>query len=66
MFQDERCFGLLGKSKRSWAPIGVRPVVDACLVRRFSCAFVAVCPHDGMMDSLVLPRVNAQTISLFL
>ena len=26
----------------------------------------AVCPHDGVMDSLVLPWVNVQTMSLFL
>lgn len=66
MFQDEGRFGLLGKPRRCWAPIGVRPVVGARLVRKFSYAFAAVCPHDGVMDSLVLPWVNAQTMSLFL
>ena len=55
MFQDEGRFGLLGKPRRCWAPIGVRPVVGARLVRKFSYAFAAVCPHDGVMDSLVLP-----------
>ena len=29
-------------------------------------AFSAACPHDGVMDSLVLPWVNAETMSLFL
>ncbi|MGH8336647.1 MAG: IS630 family transposase [Rhodoferax sp.] len=66
MFQDEGRFGLLGKPRRCWAPIGVRPVVGARLVRKFSYAFAAVSPHDGVMDSLVLPWVNAQTMSLFL
>jgi len=28
--------------------------------------YVAASPHDGMMDSLVLPQVNAQAMSLFL
>src|SRR5665647_534948 len=32
MFQDEGRFGLLGKPRRCWAPIGVRPVVGARLV----------------------------------
>ena len=66
MFQDEGRFGLLGKPRRCWAPIGVRPVVGARLVRKFSYAFAAVSPHDGVMDSLILPWVNAQTMSLFL
>ena len=66
MFQDEGRFGLLGKPRRCWAPVGVRPVVGARLVRKFSYAFAAVSPHDGVMDSLILPWVNAQTMSLFL
>jgi transposase len=66
MFQDEGRFGLLGKPRRCWAPTGVRPVVGARLVRKFSYAFAAVSPHDGVMDSLILPWVNAQTMSLFL
>lgn len=66
MFQDEGRFGLLGKPRRCWAPTGVGPVVGARLVRKFSYAFAAVSPHDGVMDSLILPWVNAQTMSLFL
>ena len=66
MFQDEGRFGLLGKPRRCWAPAGVRPVVGARLTRKFSYAFAAVSPHDGMMDSLILPWVNAHTMSLFL
>ena len=66
MFQDEGRFGLLGKPRRCWAPTGVRPVVGARLTRKFSYAFAAVSPHDGVMDSLILPWVNAHTMSLFL
>ena len=66
MFQDEGRFGLLGKPRRCWAPRGVRPVVGARLVRKLSYAFAAVSPHDGVMDSLILPWVNAQTMSLYL
>ena len=65
MFQDEGRFGLLGKPRRCWAPAGVRPVVGARLLRKFSYAFAAVSPHDGVMDSLILPWVNASTMSMF-
>jgi transposase len=60
MFQDEGRFGLLGKPRRCWAPIGVR------LLRKFSYAFATVSPHDGVMDSLALPWVNTETMSTFL
>ena len=66
MFQDEGRFGLLGTPRRCWAPRGTRPVVGARLERKYIYAFSAVSPHDGVMDSLVLPWVNAQTMSLFL
>ncbi len=66
MFQDEGRFGLLGDPRRCWAPKGIRPVVGARLVRQYTYAFSAVSPHDGEMDSLVLPFVNAETMSLFL
>jgi hypothetical protein len=66
MFQDEGRFGLLGTPRRCWAPRKCRPVVGAQLERKYLYAFAAVSPHDGQMDSLVLPWVNAQTMSLFL
>jgi transposase-like protein len=66
MFQDEGRFGLLGTPRRCWAPRGTRPVVGARLERKYLYAFSAVSPHDGVLDSLVLPWVNAQTMSLFL
>lgn len=66
MFQDEGRFGLLGRPQRCWAPRGVRPVVGARLQRQYLYAFSAVSPHDGVLDSLVLPWVNAATMSLFL
>jgi hypothetical protein len=66
MFQDEGRFGLLGTPRRCWAPRRLRPVVGARLQRQYLYAFSAVSPHDGVLDSLVLPWVNAQTMSLFL
>ena len=66
MFQDEGRFGLLGDPRRCWAPKGVRPVVRKRQLRQYTYAFAAVSPHDGVMDSLVLPWVNAEMMSLFL
>jgi len=66
MFQDEGRFGLLGAPRRCWAPKGVRPVVGARLERKYIYAFAAVSPHDGVTDSLVLPWVSAETMSMFL
>jgi len=36
------------------------------VVREYTYAFAAVSPHDGAMDSLVLPLENTETMSLFL
>jgi transposase len=44
----------------------MRPQVSAQLVREFTYAFAAVSPSDGVLDSLVLPEVTAETMSLFL
>lgn len=66
MFQDEGRFGLLGTPRRCWAPHGCRPIVGARLERKYLYAFAAVSPRDGVLDSLVLPWVSAQTMSIFL
>lgn len=41
-------------------------MVGARLERKYLYAFIAVSPHDGVLDSLVLPWVSAETMSLFL
>jgi len=66
MFQDEGRFGRINEPRRCWAPQGVRPEVRVQLVREYTFAYVAVSPHDGVMDSLILPEVNAPTMSIFL
>jgi hypothetical protein len=43
----------------------MRPAVGARLERKYIYAFSAVSLHDGVMDSLVLPWVNAETMSVF-
>ena len=66
MFQDEARFGRINDPRRCWAPKGVRPEVGMQIVREYTYAFGAVSPHDGTLDSLVLPVVTAETMSIFL
>lgn len=35
-------------------------------MREYTYAFGAVSPHDGVLDTLVLPTVDAETMSFFL
>jgi transposase len=66
MFQDEGRFGRINDSRRCWAPRGIRPSVAVQIVREYTYLFGAVSPHDGCLDSLVLPEVNSETMSIFL
>lgn len=40
--------------------------MPAQLVREYTYVFAAACPFDGGLDSLILPEVNAEAMSLFL
>lgn len=66
MFQDEGRFGRISDPRRCWAPEGVRPSVPAQIVREYTYAFAAVSPHDGTLESLILPDVNTEAMSIFL
>ena len=66
MFQDEARFGRINDPRRCWAPKGFRPEVGRQIVREYSYAFGAVSPHDGTLDSLVLPVVTAEAMTIFL
>jgi transposase len=66
MFQDEARFGRINDPRRCWAPQGVRPEVGMPIVREYTHAFGAVSPCDGTFDSLVLPVVTAEAMSIFL
>ncbi len=66
MFQDEARFGRINDPCDCWAPPGIRPSVPCHMVREYTFAYAAVSPWDGVLDSLVLPVVNAQAMSLFL
>jgi putative transposase len=66
MFQDEARFGRISDPRRCWAPAGVRPEVTTQIVREYEYAFAALSPHDGTLDTLVLPTVHAEAMSVFL
>jgi transposase len=66
MFQDEARFGRINDPRRCWAPRGYRPEVGRQIVREYTYAFGAVSPQDGTWDSLVLPVVTAEAMSIFL
>lgn len=66
MFQDEGRFGRISDPRRCWAPRGMRPDVPCQTVREYTYAYVAASPHDGVMDSLILPLVSEQAMSIFL
>ena len=66
MFQDEARFGRINDPRRCWAPKGLRPEVGMQIVREYTYSFGAVSPHDGTLDSLVLPVVTAEAMSIFL
>jgi hypothetical protein len=66
LFQDEGRFGRISGGRSCWAPLPLRPTIGSQIVREYIYAYVAVCPHDGQMSSLILPWVDAKLMSLFL
>ena len=66
MFEDEARFGRITDPRRCWAPLPLRPRVACAVVREFTYAYAAVCPLDGVMDSLVLPEASTECMNIFL
>lgn len=65
MFMDEARFGRMNRPVRCWAPAGVRPVVDCQTVREYTYAYGALCPDDGVLDSLILPSMHSECFGHF-
>jgi transposase len=65
MFEDEARFGRISDPRRCWAPFPFRPLVHAAVVQEFTYAYAAVSPHDGVLDSLILPGVGTDMMNLF-
>jgi len=66
MFEDEARFGRINDPRRCWAPYPIRPLVKAAIVQEFTYAFAAVSPHDGALDTLILPEVSTRAMNMFL
>lgn len=66
MFEDEARFGRINDPRCCWVPKGTRPNVPRQIVREYTYAYAAVSPLDGALDSLILPDVDADSMSLFL
>ena len=65
-FQDEARFGRISDLRRCWAPPRERPGVGHQVIREYLYALGAVCPAEGELCSLVMPWVDAETMSVFL
>jgi transposase len=44
----------------------MRPYMPNQIVREYTYAYVAASPHDGAMDSLIMPEVSEKAMSIFL
>lgn len=66
MFQDEGRFGRINIPRSCWAPKFCRPEIGSQIVREYTHVYAAVCPHDGTMDSLILPDADGVSMSIFL
>ena len=66
MFQDEARFGRISNPRPCWAPKGIRPYVAAQMIYEYTYVYAAINPQDGVLDSLILPRVDAEAMSIFL
>jgi len=66
LFQDEGRFGRISDLRRCWAPLPSRPIVGHQVIREYVYAMTAVSPRDGRLTSLIMPWVDAETMSIFL
>ena len=65
-FEDEARFGRITNPASCWAPPQIRPVVPQQAIREYIYAYAAVAPHNGEVDSLILPDMYATTLQIFL
>jgi transposase len=66
MFQDEARFGRIADVRRCGCPKPLRPVCQAMVTQEYTYAYAAVSVLDGVLDTLILPRVNGACMQLFL
>ena len=66
MFQDEARFGRIAQTRYCWCPTPWRPLTQARVTQEYTYAYAAVSPVDGVLDTLILPSVNAACMQVFL
>lgn len=66
MFQDEARFGRIDDPGQCWAGQGLRPKVHKQIIREYTYLYGAFCPHDGVMDSFILPYMDTGCMNIFL
>ena len=66
MFQDEARFWRISDIRKCWCPRPVRPLCQSMITQEYTYAYSAISVKDGMMDSLILPCVNAKCMQIFL
>lgn len=66
MFQDEGRFGRITNPYSAWCQKGVRPHIGCQIVREYTYAYAALSPLDGELDSMILPNMYTDTLSIFL
>ena len=65
-FHDEARFGRISDLFACWAPEGMRPVVMAQIVRRYTHLLSAACPNDGDSFSMIMPYADSEAMETFM
>lgn len=66
LFEDEWRFGRISDRRRCRAPLPIRPQAGSQIVRQYVYAFIAPCPFDGRIASLILPWSDTTAMTVFL
>ena len=66
LFQDEGRFGRISDIYNCWSPKGFRPQLKKQFERQYTYAYSAIAPKSGSSFSLILPEVNAESMTLYL
>jgi len=66
LVEDEGRFGRINEVRKSWAPLGSRPVAPKQIVREYVYVFAAICPELGKISSMILPRSDTEMMNIFL
>jgi transposase len=65
-YQDEARFGQHGTLTRVWAQVGSRPPAIRQTQYDYLYVFSAVCPQTGAASGLIAPKINTDTMNIFL